>query len=70
MVNRVGFMDKMVVLTIVEPSDDLHTTSWGFTSREARTHSRDAFELTIKYNDGSQVKKSFNWKLQKNKESL
>ena len=51
----------------VEPSQDLHESSWGVASREAKTHT-GAFELTIKYTDGSQVKKSFNWKLYKEKE--
>lgn len=53
----------------VEPSQDLHEKSWGVASREAKTHTGN-FELTIKYNDGSQVKKSFKWKLRKNKKSL
>jgi len=53
----------------VEPSQDLHESSWGFASREAKNHQGN-FELTIKYSDNSQVKKTFKWRLQKNKESV
>ena len=53
----------------VEPSDDLHATSWGVASREAKTHTGN-FELTIGCSDGSTVKKTFKWKLQKNKKSV
>ena len=50
----------------VQPSDDLFDGKW-VPNRKAKTHT-GAFELTIKYTDGSQVKKSFNWKLYKEKE--
>jgi hypothetical protein len=53
----------------VEPSDDLHEWSWGFPSREAKTHTGN-FELTIGCSDGSTVKKTFKWRLEKNKVSV
>lgn len=51
----------------VQPSDGLYDrAAFGVPNRRAKTHT-GAFELTIKYDDGSQVKKSFNWKLYKEK---
>lgn len=52
----------------IESSQDLYGKSWGVASRDAHTHT-GAFELTIGCTDGSSVKKSFNWKIQKNKTS-
>jgi hypothetical protein len=51
----------------VEPSDALHGTSFGFTSREAKTHT-GKFTLKISYSDGTNVSKSFDWKIQKDKD--
>ena len=52
----------------IESSQDLHGKSWGVASRDAHTHTGD-FELTIKCDDGSSLKKTFGWKIIKNKTS-
>lgn len=52
----------------IESSQDLHGTSWGVANRDKHVHTGN-FELTIKCTDGSTVKKSFGWKIIKNKTS-
>lgn len=52
----------------IESSQDLHGRSWGVADRDKHVHTGD-FELTIKCTDGSTVKKSFGWKIIKNKTS-
>lgn len=52
----------------IESSQDLHGSSWGFADRDKHVHTGN-FELTIKCTDGSTVKKSFGWKIIKNKTS-
>lgn len=54
----------------VQPSQDLYVKrAFGIADREAKNHQGN-FELTIKYSDNSQVKKTFKWRLQKNKKSV
>lgn len=52
----------------IESSQNLHGSSWGFPDRDKHVHTGN-FELTIKCTDGSTVKKSFGWKIIKNKTS-
>ena len=52
----------------IESSQDLHGSSWGVASRDKHVHTGD-FELTIKCDDGSTLKKTFGWKISKQKES-
>ena len=54
----------------VEPSDGLHDRHWtGVVSRKAKNHQGN-FELTIGTSDGATIKKTYKWRLQKNKESV
>lgn len=50
----------------VQPSEDLWDGNKYVKNRRAKTHI-GAFDLTIKYSDNSSIKKSFNWKLYKEK---
>ena len=52
----------------IESSQDLYGTSWTVPSRDKHVHTGD-FELTIKCDDGSTLKKTFGWKISKQKES-
>ena len=52
----------------IESSQDLHGSSWGWPSRDRHKHT-GAFELTIKCSDGTSLKKSFNWLIDKLKDS-
>ena len=52
----------------VQPSEDLYVKrAFGIADREGKTHT-GKFTLKISYSDGTNVSKSFDWKLQKNKD--
>jgi hypothetical protein len=54
----------------VQPSEDLYVKrAFGIADREAKNHTGN-FELTIGTSDGGTIKKTFGWRLAKNKKSV